>query len=84
MYSFSFDLETLLETSTASYGFVGATGNATSEQYFYPVISFWEQTMRRANPIYVVVFKYLLEDRKCAAGAKVFSPLLFLCYNKSL
>jgi hypothetical protein len=31
------DIKTLLGTSTASYGFVGATGNATSEQYFYPV-----------------------------------------------
>jgi hypothetical protein len=34
------DLKTLLGTSTASYGFVGATGTMTSEQYFYPVISF--------------------------------------------
>ncbi|WP_446009418.1 lectin-like domain-containing protein [Candidatus Electrothrix sp.] len=33
------DLKTLLGTSTASYGFVGATGSMTSEQYFYPVIS---------------------------------------------
>ncbi len=34
------DLKTLLGTSVATYGFVGATGTATSEQYFYPVISF--------------------------------------------
>lgn len=34
------DLKTLLGTSVATYGFVGATGNATSEQYFYPVTSF--------------------------------------------
>jgi hypothetical protein len=33
------DLKTLLGTSTASYGFVGATGTATSEQYFYPVMT---------------------------------------------
>ncbi len=32
------DLKTVLGTSTASYGFVGATGSATSEQYFYPVM----------------------------------------------
>jgi hypothetical protein len=31
------DIKTLLGTSTASYGFVGTTGSATSEQYFYPV-----------------------------------------------
>ncbi|MCI5161312.1 MAG: hypothetical protein D3917_04650 [Candidatus Electrothrix sp. AX5] len=33
------DLKTLLGTSVATYGFVGATGTATSEHYFYPVIS---------------------------------------------
>ncbi|WP_446009417.1 hypothetical protein [Candidatus Electrothrix sp.] len=40
--------------------------------------------MRIANPIYDVVFKYLMEDRESATGAKDFSPFLFLCYNKSL
>ncbi len=34
------DLKTLLGTSVATYGFVGATGSATNEQYFYPVVSF--------------------------------------------
>ncbi|MCI5118383.1 MAG: hypothetical protein D3913_10590 [Candidatus Electrothrix sp. LOE1_4_5] len=34
------DLKTLLGTSVATYGFVGTTGNATSEQYFYPVIDY--------------------------------------------
>jgi hypothetical protein len=34
------DLKTLPGTSVATYGFVGATGTMTSEQYFYPVISF--------------------------------------------
>ncbi|MCI5227520.1 MAG: hypothetical protein D3918_12885, partial [Candidatus Electrothrix sp. AX2] len=34
------DIKTLLGTSMATYGFVGATGAWHNEQYFYPVTSF--------------------------------------------
>ncbi len=43
------DLKTLLGTSTASYGFVGATGSATSEQYFSPVIFYTNNLLENSG-----------------------------------